>query len=116
MFKRILRGIGKGVAAAAGAAVPAVLTVVTPEGLVNLGAGFLMKHAMPRLSNRAIPYVNVVGSVAFDVVRNVLDNDPATGVSLAVTEGVRRAASAWATHLSIKEPLLSKVQIKGQTL
>ena len=113
---KLLKGLFKGITIVAQVAVPAMLTVVTPEGLINLAAGAVMKHAIPRLPNNTIPYISMAGSVAVDVARNALDGDPATGLGMAVTEGIRRAASAWATHLSIKQPLANRIQVKGQTL
>lgn len=112
LFKT-LGNIGKGVAKVAA---PVVLTAVQPEALINTALAGVAKHAVGKLPNDAIPYLNLLGSTAVRYAQHVPDKGWEGALMPALQEGGLLAGLSTAIHQSVKLPTKHHMRLRGQTL
>lgn len=105
MFKKLFKGIGKGVKAVAKTAVPVVIGAVEPASLINLAGGGVIKHASS-IDNNKILYINLAASTAFSYVKNAVSTgDWVASLGPALQEGGALTGISTALHQSIKLPI-----------
>lgn len=106
----------KTVTTVAKVAAPVVLTIVQPEALVNVAMGSVVKHALGRVPNDAIPYLNLGVSTLASFARHVPDQGWEASLLPALQEGGLLAGLSTALHQSIKLPTKGALSINGKTL
>ena len=90
------------------AAAPAVAAITAPAVLVNFALGAVAKHAVRRLPNDLIPYLNVGVSCAVCVVRDGLTTGNwAAAVVPGIKEGLALAGGSTLLHQAVKIPVRS---------
>ena len=105
MFKSIWHGIQKvgRPAVKVGQVVASAYGISTePEALINLGAGLVLKHAVKKYPNWAIPAANVVIGTGVALAQHM----PA---EVAIAKGVERAIYAAGAQSAIKSPVQATV-------
>lgn len=113
IFHKILHGAGvaaRGVAkvgvVVVKTATPIVLSVVSPESLINVALGGLVKHGIrnPKLTAQ-IPAMSAVASITIHYIHDsVIAHNWLTPIGPAIHEGARQFGMAWAIHKSVREP------------
>jgi len=99
------KSLGKVAGAVVKTAAPVVIASVMPEAMVNTAAGAIVKHGT-KISNNAIPYVNLILSTAVVYGRGVMTTgDWGSSVAPAIQQGVMLMTASTALHQSIKLPL-----------
>lgn len=106
MFKKIFKGIGKGVVgtvkAAAVTALPAVISVVEPEALLTTVIGAAVKHT-PIIPNKAIPALSAAANVGIRAAIGM-------PIEEALNDGIRAFTGGWAIHKTVKTPARALVK------
>jgi len=109
---KFLKAIGKGAGALVQLATPVVLSAISPESLINVAAGGVVKHTIRDTRvNQKIPAMSVAASVLVRYLHGaVTTGDWVGGIAGAVQGGMQQAGIGWAIHQSVKIPAAQLVK------
>jgi len=115
-MRGLFKVLGKGVIGVVKLALPAAITSVMPEAVINTAVAGVAKHT-PVVKNGAIPYLNLIISIGIAYVRNLTSGgDYITSIAPAITEGATLMGMSTALHQSVKLGAGKFLHIKGKTL